>query len=109
MSNLYCSEEYVCIEGNSRDLDAKRYRLGGSGEPYETAHEDTGSLYRACVKTLGRCTGKMYVGNGKQVGWVFLKKNPEGSGCIETWIEVYVSPTVQSDSWSEPVFPKFSK
>jgi hypothetical protein len=108
MSNLYCSEDNVYIDGKSTDENAKRWR-GGMSAPYETAHEDTGSLYRACVKTLGRCTGKMYVGNGKQVGWVFLKKNPEGSGCIETWIEVYVSPPVQSVSWNEPVFPKFSK
>jgi hypothetical protein len=130
MGNLYVSEDSVFIDGKHNDDDAKRFR-GGMCEPYETAYEDTSSLYKACVKQHGRCTGKMFrdvvgpdptVRHQQQAGWVFLKAAPKDrygitsardksnkAGCIETWVEVYVSPPVRSVSWSEPVFPTFGK
>lgn len=107
MSNLYANEDTVFIDGKHNDEDAKRYRTPEGGV-YETYCATTGDLYRACVKTHGRCIGKMYVGEGVQAGWIFLKRNPEGKGCIETWVEVYVSPPVKSVQWSDPVFPTFS-
>jgi hypothetical protein len=114
MTNLYCQETMYHRESNDPD---KRYSLG-MGEVYETAHETTGSLYRACSREFGRCIGKVYIDDvaplgtttiAKQVGWVFLKKNPEGDGCIETLVEVYTKPPVRRVVIEGGTHPKFRK
>ena len=78
----------------------------------ETVHETTGDLYRSLAgidksrpwEALGRCTGKVYVdgpnGQPKQVGWVFVARNPEPvnrgdeqpTGLREAWVTVHKAP-----------------
>lgn len=77
----------------------------------ETRHETTGELFRALAgrddrypwEALGRCTGKVYVdeqGKARQVGWVFVARNPEPinrgdtqpTGLREAWVTVHAEP-----------------
>jgi hypothetical protein len=78
----------------------------------ETVHETTGDLFRSLSgrnktrpwEALGRCTGKVYVdgadGEPRQVGWVFVARNPkdpsdqsgEPSGLREAWVSVHTAP-----------------
>lgn len=78
----------------------------------ETRHETTGDLFRALSgkdsahpwETLGRCTGRVYVddadGTARQVGWVFVARNPEPvnrgdtqpTGLRESWVTVHDEP-----------------
>lgn len=90
-ANLWCSEDQVWLVGE------KGYRLG-EGHPYETFTDDRGELFRACRRHLGRVSGSVYVdvaGKPTRVGWVFLKKNPDGEGIIETWVTVYTEPPMR--------------
>jgi hypothetical protein len=96
---LFCKETTVIIEKNTEtedNLDCKRY-VSDVAEPYETFAYTTGELYHACIREHGRCTGKMYIDsatqNQIQVGWIFLKQNPEDKDTlIETWVEVFTTP-----------------
>ena len=48
--------------------------------------EKTG-LFRRLSRQFGRCCSKMYIGDGKPIGWVFEKKEPyqdEGFFILET-------------------------
>lgn len=48
-------------------------------------------LFLYLSRQFGRCCSKVYVGNGKPVGWVFEKKEPyddKGFFIQETWVEV---------------------
>lgn len=83
----------------------------------ETDHETIGSLFRSLAgmppkqgeprrpwEALGRCTGKVYVdgpdGKARQVGWVFVARNPEPvnrgdtqpTGLREAWVAVHEAP-----------------
>lgn len=90
---LYCQEDYVHVEHMGTDKE-KRISLGYA-EPYQTFAYTLGQLYRACLKEHGRPVSKVYVGDGVPVGWVFLKKNPEGAGLIETWVTVFKHPGIK--------------
>lgn len=105
--NLYCSESYVHVVGE------KRFNLGTFGEPYETSFDNTGDLYRACVKEHGRCISKQYIENSTgrdyQIGWVFLKRNPEGEGCIEAWVTCMKTPPKRQVEYVGAEYPTFKK
>lgn len=81
----------------------------------ETGFETTGELFRALSgrgfegkhypwRALGRCTGKVFVdgpdGEPRQVGWVFVARNPEPvnrgdtqpTGLREAWVSVHTAP-----------------
>lgn len=78
----------------------------------ETAWDTPGALYRSLAgidksrpwEALGRCTGKVYIddakGNARQVGWVFVARNPEPvnrgdtqpTGLREAWVTVHTAP-----------------
>jgi hypothetical protein len=49
-------------------------------------------LFRRLSREFGRCVSKCYVGDGKQVGWVFEKKveydRSRHSYMMETWVEL---------------------
>lgn len=53
--------------------------------------EDLPGLFRRLSKEFGRCVSKVYVGDGKPVGWVF-EKRVEYDRSTETYIrETWVS------------------
>lgn len=71
------------------------HSLGGD-PPFETSFETTNELFKRCVKWYGRCVGKMFVGDNRQIGWVFNKRE-KYSDCDqtylhETWVEVHDKP-----------------
>lgn len=107
MDNLWCKESYLHVSNTDPD---DRYHLGAN-DPYETFTDNVGKLYRSCLKDMGRCTGRMYVGEDKpkQVGWVFLKKNSDGDGLIETWVEVFVKPPIKRIIWEPGTHPSFQR
>lgn len=111
---LWCAEDCVHVF-----FDKYSNRVGlGTGEPYETAFDTTGGLYRACVKQFGRCVGAKHtevrggvfdtVVGSRQIGWVFLKKAPvDMGGCVETHVTVYTKPPKRVVSWTTPEYPTF--
>ncbi len=76
----------------------------------ETAWDTTGDLFRSLSgrdksrpwETLGRCTGRVWIDadGRKQVGWVFVARNPEPvnrgdqqpTGLREAWVTVRTGP-----------------
>jgi len=105
---LHIEENQVYVNGETH------YRCNDS-EIYQTRYQTTSELYRACVKMHGRCTGKVYIGEGTQVGWIFLKKNTESErgskpkGCFETWVTVYAKPPVKVVKWEGAEYPAFAR
>lgn len=57
-------------------------------EVEEWQEETNSEVYREAMKRYGRCTGKVYEGEGIPVGWVFIKriKEQDGSYLQEAWI-----------------------
>lgn len=53
------------------------YRMGDE-PPHEPWTENRGQLFRALVRELGRCTGRVYIdgpnGEAVPIGWHFLKR-----------------------------------
>jgi hypothetical protein len=96
-------------------------------EESETGFETTGQLFRALSgrdkmypwRALGRCTGKVYVddanGNARQVGWVFVARNPEptsradenvkDTGLREAWVTVLQRPDTVTRTHHYASFP----
>lgn len=120
--NLWCMEKSVHVIP-LKNGDKSRVGLGTS-EPYETAFETTGDLYRACVRQFGRCIGGYYRQWGlgqvekvcgahhaaaRKIGWVFLKAAmTEGlEGCVETWVTVYTKPPKRIIRWEGAEYPTF--
>ena len=84
----------------------------GEDPMQETTHETVGDLFRSLSgrdttrpwEALGRCTGRVYVdgpdGKPRQVGWVFVARNPEPvnrgdtqpTGLREAWVTVHEQP-----------------
>ena len=83
----------------------------GEDELTPTGFDTTGELYRALsgqakeysYRALGRCIGKVYMdvdGKARQVGWVFVARNPEPvnrgdtqpTGLREAWVTVHSEP-----------------
>lgn len=83
MPDLYVQEDYVNATTDTR------YR--NSGEPQRAFTDNVGELFRCLQREYGRCVGKVYVGKGTPVGWVFQKKT-EYTDCPETYLqEVWVT------------------
>lgn len=52
---------------------------------------DPKGLFRRLSRRFGRCTSKVYAGEGTPIGWVFEKKQPypnEGYFIEETWVTI---------------------
>lgn len=88
--SLWCQEEMIGV-----DDEGKRAHCGDS-EVYETAFDKPGDLYRASMRHHGRCISKVYVDDGVQVGWVFVKRmryeDDPGTFLAETWVTVHTAP-----------------
>jgi hypothetical protein len=71
----------------------------GEHEPYETAYDNAGDLYKALASSYGRCQGKTYVeidGEEKHTGWIFEAKveydDCEDTFVREVWVTVLTGP-----------------
>lgn len=82
-------------------IDATQHAGIGDSGVYETAYEDSGSLFRALRGDYGRCIGKVYVERKDRepqaVGWVFQQRrqyedDPKQTYLHETWITVHERP-----------------
>lgn len=109
MGKLWVAIDYVYIE-NLDEEDEKRMGLGGE-PPHESAFDNTGDLYRACMKEYGRCTSYVYVdgkdGKPKKIGWVFVKKAPNGEkGVQQTWVSVFSTPPRRVNEWQGGEYAK---
>lgn len=55
-------------------------------------HHDRGSLFRRLSREFGRCSSKVYVGEGTPVGWCFEKKarydDARETYIMETWVTI---------------------
>jgi len=69
----------------------------GSSDPYESAYDTTGTLYRALLREHGRCISRVYIDQGDKtlcVGWVFVKKahyedDRTKTYLQETWVTLH--------------------
>ena len=54
--------------------------------------QDRGCLFRRLSREFGRCSSKVYVGEGTPVGWVFEKKalydDTRETYIMETWVTI---------------------
>jgi hypothetical protein len=80
-SHVNASDGYRLSESVTTDLK----------DTYLGEDASVGDIYRASVREHGRCTGKVYVGDGVHVGWVFVKRDeyedaPRETFLHETWI-----------------------
>lgn len=54
--------------------------------------QDRGCLFRRLSREFGRCSSKVYVGEGTPVGWCFEKKNryddTRETYIMETWVTI---------------------
>jgi hypothetical protein len=89
--NLWIQEAYV---------NATEGYLYSETDVYETAHDDTGALFRALVGEYGRCIGKVHreYTDGRPekhvtCGWVFVKRveyeDTTDTYLRETWVTVF--------------------
>ena len=46
----------------------------GCGEDVWDIDGDLGEVYRKLRSEFGRCTSKVYIGEGQEIGWVFEKR-----------------------------------
>ena len=74
--------------------ETEGYRLGSSGI-FETWCETPGELFREMQSEYGRCTGKVYIGEGTPIGWVFEKiqkySDCDKSYLMQTWVTLHKS------------------
>ena len=87
MTNLYVQESFI--------NKTEGYRFGDS-DVYESFCDTPGEVYRYGLKEYGRCTGKVYVGDGVHVGWVFEgRQRYEDTGepyVRQVWVTVHDAP-----------------
>jgi hypothetical protein len=102
MSNLWVQESWVWVEtfeAADGSIDDRGFRAGES-EVYETGHGRPGELFRSCQREFGRCTSKVYVGEGKPIGWVFERKakyTDTGKPYTQqTWVTVHEKPPTKA-------------
>ena len=54
--------------------------------------QDRGCMFRRLSREFGRCSSKVYVGEGTPVGWVFEKKalydDTRETYIMETWVTI---------------------
>ena len=91
MSNLWAQEAWIDVDRNLRC---------GDTEVYETRYEKPGDLFRSCQREYGRCTSKVYVGDGHPIGWVFEKKkqydDSKDTFILQTWVSVHEKPPTKT-------------
>jgi len=62
--NIYLQEEFV--------NKTQGYRYTDNGV-FESRFKTKSEVYKYAIKEYGRCIGKVYVGEGQHVGWIFQK------------------------------------
>lgn len=90
MSTLHAEVEYVDA---SRDV-----RLGSDGIQ-ATDCQTPGELFRRCRRTLGRCTGGVFVdradGGVQRIGWIFERRerydDSERTFVRQAWVIVHTA------------------
>jgi hypothetical protein len=91
MSNLWVQENWV---------DASRGIRIGDSDIYEAFTSSPGELFRDLQREYGRCGGKVYVGEGQQVGWWFEKKkqydDSEDTFTLQTWVTLHKGPPTET-------------
>jgi hypothetical protein len=94
MSNIYIQETWV---------NKTAGYVVGESDVYETWFTDTGKLFKHLQKEYGRCTGKVYVGDNRQVGWGFEKltkyTDSKDTYLQETWVTVHTAKPVKTISY----------
>ena len=92
MAHLYVHESYV--NGTEDTI------CGDSGEPSEAYTDNVGDLFRCLQRAHGRCTGKVYVGEGTPVGWIFQKRGRYSDSpeiyLQEVWVTLHEKPPQKS-------------
>ena len=70
---------------------------------YETSCDTRGELYRTMQTEYGRCVGKVYIGDGQAIGWIFRKREryQDCQDCNETflqeaWVSVHDRPPTKT-------------
>ncbi len=82
MANIWLQEEYV--------NKTQGYRVGDSGI-FESSMTTKSEVYKYYLKSCGKCVGKVYVGEGTHIGWIF-QKLVKYEDCNEKYLqEVWVS------------------
>ena len=80
------------------------YQLGDSGE-YEPFTQNIGELFRSCQKQFGKCISKLFIGEGRQMGWVFQKLT-QYEDCKEKYLqETWVSLLERASETKTESFP----
>ena len=91
MANLFIQEQWV---------NASRDCITGESGVYETFTDSPGELFRSCQKEYGRCVGKVYIGDGQAIGWVFQKRmqydDCQETFLLETWITLHSALPVKT-------------
>lgn len=82
--NIWLQEEYV--------NKTQGYRVGSS-EVFETSFETKSEVYKYCLKEFGKCVGKVYVGEGQHIGWIFQKlvkyEDSKEKYLQEVWVSLH--------------------
>ena len=82
--NIWLQEEYV--------NKTQGYRVGSS-EVFESRFETKSEVYQYCLKEFGKCVGKVYVGEGQHIGWIFQKlvkyEDSKEKYLQEVWVSLH--------------------
>ena len=72
----------------------------GKSDVYETCHDTIGNLFRAMQAEFGRCTGKVYIGDGDHIGWVFESRDKytdsSDTYIREVWVAIHNAEPVNT-------------
>ena len=84
MSNIFLQEEFVNA--------TMGYRIN-DGEVFESRFETKSEVYQYCLKEFGKCVGKVYVGEGQHIGWIFQKlvkyEDSKEKYLQEVWVSLH--------------------
>ena len=90
-TNLYAQEQWI---------NQTESHHTGESDVYETFTDNRGELYHAMQHEYGRCIGKVYVDEGREIGWVFVKRqqydNSADTFLLETWVTIHTAPPTKS-------------
>lgn len=79
---MYIQERYV---------DKTDGYMFGESDIYEPYTDNVEELFRSLQRDFGRCSGKVYIGEAQQIGWVF-EKRMKYEDCNEYYLqEVWVT------------------
>ena len=92
---LYIQETWIDRSGHS---------VIGDSDIYESRMETKSEVFRACLKSYGRCMGRVYIdGDGKPIpiGWSFEKRDRYEDDVSktfikETWVTLHARPATRT-------------